>query len=110
MLIKPEFAKESIKQITKLHKIEKIDEILVYRKKFSESIVDALFIYLYNQRQRPDILPSNLLSKALSYALERKAELKIFLSNHAVPIDTNHLERALRVITMGKKNNLFCWI
>ncbi len=26
-----------------------------------------------------------------------------------MPIDTNHLERALRVIPMGKKNWLFCW-
>ena len=26
-----------------------------------------------------------------------------------MPIDTNHLERALRVIPMGRKNYLFCW-
>jgi hypothetical protein len=26
-----------------------------------------------------------------------------------VPIDTNHLERALRAIPMGRKNWLFCW-
>ena len=26
-----------------------------------------------------------------------------------VPIDTNHLERALRVIPMGRRNFLFCW-
>jgi len=26
-----------------------------------------------------------------------------------VPIDTNHLERALRVIPMGRRNWLFCW-
>ena len=26
-----------------------------------------------------------------------------------VCIDTNHLERALRVIPMGRKNHLFCW-
>ena len=45
----------------------------------------------------------------MSYALARKTELKVFLSNPAVPIDTNHLERALRVIPMGRKNHLFCW-
>ncbi|WP_220783857.1 IS66 family transposase, partial [Shewanella sairae] len=33
----------------------------------------------------------------------------VFLSDPAVPIDTNHLERALRVIPMGRKNHLFCW-
>ncbi|WP_333973850.1 transposase domain-containing protein, partial [Alteromonas mediterranea] len=26
-----------------------------------------------------------------------------------LPMDTNHLERALRVIPMGRKNYLFCW-
>ena len=26
-----------------------------------------------------------------------------------MPIDTNHLERALRAIPMGRKNWLFCW-
>jgi transposase len=26
-----------------------------------------------------------------------------------VQIDTNHLERALRFIPMGRKNHLFCW-
>ena len=40
---------------------------------------------------------------------ERTNKLKVFLSNPLVPIDTNHLERALRVIPMGRKNYLFCW-
>jgi transposase len=26
-----------------------------------------------------------------------------------VPVDTNHLERALRPIPMGRRNWLFCW-
>ena len=49
------------------------------------------------------------MSKALAYARERRTELKVFLSDPEVPIDTNHLERALRAIPMGKKNWLFCW-
>jgi transposase len=117
LLMEPELAKEAIKQIGELYKIEKhirdnlaySDEILAYRQKFSEPIVDRFFKWLYDQRQRPEILPSNPLSKALSYAIDRKIELKVFLSNPAVPIDTNHLERALRVIPMGRKNHLFCW-
>ncbi|MCL1127658.1 IS66 family transposase [Shewanella surugensis] len=117
LLMEPELAKDAIKQIGKLYKIEQhirdhliyADEILAYRQKFSEPIVDSFFKWLYDQRQRPDILPSNPLSKALGYALDRQAELKVFLSYPAVPIDTNHLERALRVIPMGRKNYLFCW-
>ena len=59
--------------------------------------------------QRVDLLPSNPLSKALQYARARHASLQVFLSNPAVPIDTNHLERALRVIPLGRRNWLFCW-
>ncbi len=40
---------------------------------------------------------------------ERQMELTVFLSKPAVSMDTNHLERALRVIPMGRKNYLFCW-
>ena len=117
LLMEPELAKQALTQIAKLYEIEKHirdnltygDEISAYRQKYSEPIVDAFFTWLYEQRQRPEILPSNPLSKALSYALARQTELKVFLSNPAVPIDTNHLERALRVIPMGRKNHLFCW-
>jgi hypothetical protein len=49
------------------------------------------------------------LTKALAYARERRAGLEVFLSDPGVPMDTNHLERALRVIPLGKKNWLFCW-
>jgi transposase len=52
---------------------------------------------------------TNKLSVALNYVMKREYELKIFLSDPEVPIDTNHLERALRAIPMGRKNWLFCW-
>jgi hypothetical protein len=41
--------------------------------------------------------------------MKRQQELKVFLSDPEVPMDTNHLERALRVIPMGRKNWIFCW-
>ena len=85
------------------------DEILALRHKYSEPIVNDFFAWVYKQRQRVDLLPSNPLSKALQYVSERTNKLKVFLSNPLVPIDTNHLERALRVIPMGRKNYLFCW-
>ena len=37
------------------------------------------------------------------------ANFKVFLDNPNVPLDTNHLERVLRVIPMGRKHHLFCW-
>jgi hypothetical protein len=50
------------------------------------------------------------LTKALSYVNEWQVEMNVFLAaNPDVAIDTNHIERALRVIPMGRKNYLFCW-
>ena len=39
--------------------------------------------------------------------IERRAGLEVFLDDPEVAIDTNHLERALRPIPLGKRNALF---
>ena len=80
-----------------------------YRTEHSEPVVSAFGCWCEAQCSRGDLLPSNPLSKALNYTRERRTELKVFLTDPEVPIDTNHLERALRAIPMGKKNWLFCW-
>ncbi len=85
------------------------DEKLAYRTKHSEPIVQAFWTWCDGQCHRLDLLPSSLLSKALKYAMNRKASLEVFLSDPDVPLDTNHLERGLRPIPMGKRNWLFCW-
>jgi transposase len=82
---------------------------LAYRTEHSEPIVQIFRRWCDNQCHRPDLLPSNPLSKALKYARARHASLQVFLSNPEVPIDTNHLERALRTIPMGRRAWLFCW-
>ena len=61
------------------------------------------------RRSRACPAPSNPLTKALHYALERREALSVYLDDPDVPIDTNYLERALRPIPMGRKNWLFCW-
>ena len=40
---------------------------------------------------------------------EREAQLRVYLNHPQVEIDTNHLERSLRVIPLGRKNHMFCW-
>ena len=55
------------------------------------------------------LLPSDPFTKALRYLSERRMELQVFLENPDVALDTNHLERALRPIPMGRKNWMFCW-
>jgi transposase len=80
-----------------------------YRARHSLPVVDAFFGWLQEQRNRLDLVTSDPFSKALVYAAERAASLRIFLGDPDVPIDTNHLERALRVIPMGRRNWLFNW-
>lgn len=55
------------------------------------------------------MLPSSLFLGALAYIRERRGGLSVYLDDPEVSIDTNHLERALRVIPMGEKNWLFSW-
>ena len=117
LLIEPIAAQAAIDQIAQLYKNEKHikehitdpSDALAYRQKHSEPVVDAFFTWVYEQRQRTDLTPTNQLTKALHYVNERKVEMKVFLANPQVAMDTNHLERALRVIPMGRKNYLFCW-
>ena len=82
---------------------------LEYRSRYSLPVVDSFFGWVHEHRQRLDLLSSDPFAKALVYAAEREASLKIFLGDPDVPIDTNHLERALRVIPMGRRNWLFNW-
>ena len=86
-----------------------LDDTLAYRQQHSEPLVNGFFKWIYQQRQRTDLLPKSPLSKALNYTHERETQLKVFLCNPSLPPDTNHLERALRVVPMGRKNYLFCW-
>ncbi len=60
------------------------------------------FDWIDRQFQRQGLLPSNPFTKALAYARERRAGLEVFLTDPDVPVDTNHLERALRVIPMAR--------
>jgi len=82
---------------------------LAYRTQHSEPVVKAFWSWCDAQCHRPDLLPSSPLAKAIKYAMARRASLEVFLSDPEVAIDTNHLERGLRPIPMGKRNWLFCW-
>ena len=71
--------------------------------------MEAFFAWLKQTVIREILLPSNPFGQAARYALEREAALKVFLADPAVPMDTNHLEREIRTIAVGRRNWLFCW-
>jgi len=81
----------------------------MHRLTHSKPHVEVFFDWMARQFKRQGLLPSNPFTKALAYARERRLGLEVFLTDPDVPIDTNHLERALRVIPMGRKNWNFCW-
>ena len=81
----------------------------LHRLTHSKPRVDVFFEWIDQQFERQGLLPSNPFTRALTYARERRMGLEVFLTDPDVPIDTNHLERALRVIPMGRKNWNFCW-
>jgi len=83
---------------------------LAYRGEHSKAVVDAFFVWCRASAQRPDLIATDSpLLTALNYVLNREAGLRVFLEDPQVAPDTNHLERTLRVIPLGRKNWLFSW-
>lgn len=113
----PQAVAEALALIGKLYQIEselqeqKIsgDKKRELRLLHSKPAVDALYQWCETQLQRSDLTPKNPLTQALKYTLSREQALRTFLEDPDVPVDTNHLERTLRPIPMGRKNWLFCW-
>lgn len=113
----PQLAAEALRQIGALYEIEEEirtagmsdDDKRLYRLTHSKPRVDRFFDWVERQFERQGLLPSNPLTKALAYVRERRDALQVFLEDPGVPLDTNHIERALRAIPMGRRNWLFCW-
>jgi transposase len=113
----PQAATEALRQIGELYDVEreirerklKGENKRLHRLTHSKPLADAFFDWVDRQFEQQGLLPSNPLTKALAYVRERRAGLEVFLGDPDVPMDTNHLERALRVIPQGRKNWLFCW-
>lgn len=113
----PELAAEALARIRALYKEEEDiaearlegENKLERRVERSKPIVEAFFGWCEEKLRDASLLPTNPFTKALGYVLERRTKLSVFLGDPAVPIDTNHLERALRPVPMGRRNWLFCW-
>ena len=115
--LEPERSQHALEYIGKLYEIEaEIKERklegknkLEVRGDRSKLVVAEFFEWLEEELAASALLPTNPFTEAASYARDRRAGLEVFLGNPDLPIDTNHLERTLRPIPMGRKNWLFCW-
>ena len=51
------------------------------------------------------VLPESALGKAIRYTLDLWPGLIAFLTEPALPLDTNHVERGIRALAVGRKNH-----
>jgi hypothetical protein len=108
---------EALEQIKVLYAIEDHirdnhlvdEEKQLYRLTHTKPRVEVFFDWIERQFERQGFTPTNPFVKALSYVRKRRLGLEVFLTDPDVPMDTNHIERALRVIPMGRRSWLFCW-
>ena len=83
------------------------NQIATERAKESRPIVETFFTELERKAKDRENPPLNKLKAAINYALERKSTLIHWLDDPAVPMDNNQVERAIRPLTIGRKNSLF---
>jgi len=115
--IEPELAGRILDLIASLYQHEeKIrerrfqdDRKRLYRAQHCKPIVEDVFSTLEQAMHEHLLLPSNPFTKAAHYALDREDALRVFLEYPNVPVDTNHVEREIRPIAVGRKNWMFCW-
>ena len=108
--LEPERTQQALAQIQALYRVE--DEIReqqlaaeakrAYRLIHSQPVAERFFPWVAEQLADAALLPSSPFTKALAYVHSRKAALSVFLGDPDVPIDTNHIERQIRPIPLGR--------
>jgi transposase len=115
--IEPHHAEQALNWIGALYAVEtqiRAQDLtgqakLTLRQEQAKPVAARFFAWIDKQFDAQGFLPSSPFLGALAYIRERRAGLEVYLDDPEVSIDTNHLERALRVIPMGRKNWMFSW-
>jgi transposase len=104
-------AAEALRRIAELYAVETAirgqtaTERQGTRQSQSLQLVAAMKAWL--EQQLRQIPPRGGLAGAIRYALTRWTTLCCFLDDGRVELDTNTVERAIRPVTLGRKNHLF---
>jgi hypothetical protein len=80
---------------------ERRNECYRLRQEESKAILEE--IQTWTERQR--VLPQSGLGRAIAYMMDLWPGLTVFVDDPAVPLDNNHVERALRGPVVGRKNH-----
>lgn len=108
---KSPLAAEALARIASLYAIEaeirgtSAEQRRAVRTARSRPIVEALHVWL--QQQVPRLPGSSDLARAMRYALRHWEGLSAFLDDGRIEMDTNVVERAIRPVTLNRKNALF---
>jgi hypothetical protein len=108
---KAPIAEETLRRIAALYAIESdirgqpAEERRRVRQQQSRPLVEAMHVWLTEQLGR--IPGASTLAKAIRYAMNHWNGLVLFLEDGRLELDTNTVERAIRPVTITRKNALF---
>jgi transposase len=107
----PEVAREAVALLNALFAVERqakdvsLAERLELRQKQSIPILAELHRKLLLWKEQ--LIPKHPMAEAVNYTLNQWAELNVFCSDGAVPIDNNVSEREMKRVVLNRKNSLF---
>jgi transposase len=78
---------------------------LAYHQEKSIPVMEELKLYL--EEQKLEFEPNSVVGKAIDYLLNRWTKLSQFLRLPHAPLDTNIVERALKLIIQVRKSSMF---
>lgn len=81
------------------------EQRLVLRQKYTAPFMGKLKDWLQTQQQINP--PDTPMAKAITYALNQWDRIQILLHNGKIEVDNNSVERAIRPVTLFRKNSLF---
>lgn len=109
--VAPEIAREATDLIGSLFGVERQakqcspQDRLALRQLHSAPVLAKLREKLLAWKEQ--LLPKHPMAEAINYALNEWAELNVFCSDGAVPIDNNVSEREMKRVVLNRKNSLF---
>ena len=104
-------AGEAVLRIKKLYDVQTqtrflpISERVALRQEYAKPIFDDLEVWLKEQLGK--VSSKTPLAKAIKYALARLPKAQPYLDHGFLEFDNNTAKRAVRPITLGRKNYLF---
>ncbi len=78
---------------------------LAYHQEKSAPVMAELKLYL--EEQKAEFEPNSVAGKAIDYILNRWTQLSQFLRHPHAPLDTNIVERALKLVIQVRKSSMF---